>query len=179
MMQPKRTKYRKSFRGRRRGLALRGSTLSFGEFGLKAYETAWVSAAQIEAARRAVTHYLKRKGKVWIRVFPDKPVSARSAGQRMGGGKGDVDRYVAVITPGRIIFEVTGPEELLVMVRELKLKMQKAGIEMMVGKESNLKQKKMLRRDIRQILTIISEVKNENVKSEKNIKEKITKKEDK
>jgi len=107
-MQPKRTKYRKSFRGRRRGLALRGSTLSFGEFGLKAYETAWVSAAQIEAARRAVTHYLKRKGKVWIRVFPDKPVTARAAGQRMGGGKGDIDRYVAVVKPGRVLFEIAG-----------------------------------------------------------------------
>src|SRR3989339_2047394 len=108
MMQPKRTKYRKSFRGRRRGLALRGSTLSFGEFGLKAYETAWVSAAQIEAARRAVTHYLKRKGKVWIRVFPDKPVTARAAGQRMGGGKGDIDRNVAVVKPGRVLFEIAG-----------------------------------------------------------------------
>ena len=108
MLQPKRSKYRKSFRGRRTGVATRGTRLSFGEFGLKALGEAWLSAAQIEAARRAVTNSLKRKGRVWIRVFPDKPVTARAAGQRMGGGKGDIDRYVAVITPGKIIIEITG-----------------------------------------------------------------------
>ena len=112
MLQPKRTKFRKSFRGRRKGIAVRGSKLSFGEYGLKSLGTTWMSAAQIEAARRAVTHYLKRKGRMWIRIFPDKPVTARAAGQRMGGGKGDIDRYVAVIKPGRGIFEVAGvPEE--------------------------------------------------------------------
>ena len=112
MLQPKRTKFRKSFRGRRKGIAVRGSKLSFGEFGLKSLGTTWMSAAQIEAARRAVTHYLKRKGRMWIRIFPDKPVTARAAGQRMGGGKGDIDRYVAVIKPGRVLFEVAGvPEE--------------------------------------------------------------------
>ena len=108
MLQPKRSKYRKSFRGRRTGVATRGTRLSFGEFGLKALGEAWLSAAQIEAARRAVTNSLKRKGRVWIRVFPDKPVTARAAGQRMGCGKGDIDRYVAVITPGKIIIEITG-----------------------------------------------------------------------
>ncbi|OGM13984.1 50S ribosomal protein L16 [Candidatus Woesebacteria bacterium RIFCSPHIGHO2_02_FULL_42_20] len=112
MLQPKRTKFRKSFRGRRKGIAVRGSKLSFGEYGLKSLGTTWMSAAQIEAARRAVTHYLKRKGRMWIRIFPDKPVTARAAGQRMGGGKGDIDRYVAVIKPGRVLFEVAGvPEE--------------------------------------------------------------------
>ena len=112
MLQPKRTKFRKSFRGRRKGIAVRGSKLSFGEYGLKSLGTTWMSAAQIEAARRAVTHYLKRKGRMWIRIFPDKPVTARAAGQRMGGGKGDIDRYVAVIKPGRVRFEVVGvPEE--------------------------------------------------------------------
>ena len=115
MLQPKRTKYRKSFRGRRKGTSIRGSELSFGEYGLKSLGVTWMSAAQIEAARRAVTHYLKRKGRVWIRVFPDKPVTARAAGQRMGGGKGDVDRYVAVVKPGRILFEVAGvPEEVAI-----------------------------------------------------------------
>ena len=108
MLQPKRRKYRKDFRGRRTGVATRGVKLSFGEFGIKALGEAWLSAAQIEAARRAVTNSLKRKGRVWVRVFPDKPVTARPAGQRMGGGKGDIDRYVAVITPGKIIIEITG-----------------------------------------------------------------------
>lgn len=114
MLQPKRRNYRKDFRGRRQGIALRGSKVTFGEFGLKALGCAWLSAAQIEAARRTVTHCIKRGGRVWIRVFPDKPVTARPAGQRMGGGKGDIDRYVAVIRPGKILFELAGaPEELV------------------------------------------------------------------
>lgn len=111
MLQPKKSKYRKAFRGRRKGMAIRGSSLAFGDFGLKALGNAWLSAAQIEAGRRAITNSLKRKGRVWVRVFPDKPVTARSAGQRMGGGKGDIDRYVAVVKPGRIIYEVVGPNE--------------------------------------------------------------------
>lgn len=98
-------------RGRRRGLADRGASLSFGEFGLKALEVAWLSAAQIEAGRRAITNNLKRKGRLWIRVFPDKPVTARPAGQRMGSGKGDIDRYVAVVKPGRMIYEISGVSE--------------------------------------------------------------------
>lgn len=111
MIQPKRQKYRKSFRGRRRGLSVRGSYLAFGEYGLKALETTWLSAAQIESARRTITHSLKKGGRVWVRVFPDKPVSARAAGKRMGGGKGDVDRFVSVVKPGRILFEVAGAAE--------------------------------------------------------------------
>jgi len=111
MLQPKRRKYAKDFRGRRRGKSTRGSSLTFGDLGLKATETAWVSSQQIEAARRAITHTMKRGGRVWIRVFPDKPVSARPAGKRMGGGKGDIDRYVAVVKPGRILFEVAGASE--------------------------------------------------------------------
>lgn len=115
MLEPKKRKFRKDFRGRRKGKALRGSSISFGEYGLKNLGRGWLSARQIEAARRAITHALKRGGKVWIRVFPDKPVSSRPAGQRMGGGKGDIDRYVAVVKPGRILFEVAGvPEELAV-----------------------------------------------------------------
>ncbi len=108
MLQPKRSKYRKAFRGRRRGLSHRGSSLAYGDFGIKALEVCWMSAAQIEAIRRTVTGGLKRKGKVWLRVFPDKPVTARAAGQRMGSGKGDIDRYVAVVKPGRVIIEVAG-----------------------------------------------------------------------
>lgn len=111
MLQPARRKYRKEMRGRRRGVALRGSKVSFGEFGLKAMDVAWMSAAQIEAGRRAITNNLKRKGRLWIRVFPDKPVTARPAGQRMGSGKGDIHRYVAVVKPGRMIYEVSGVPE--------------------------------------------------------------------
>lgn len=113
MLEPKKRKYRKDFRGRMKGKSHRGSSVAFGEFGLKALGRGWVSARQIEAARRAITHTIKRGGKVWVRVFPDKPVTSRPAGQRMGGGKGDTDRYVAVVTPGRIMFEIAGvPEEL-------------------------------------------------------------------
>jgi len=111
MLQPKRRKYIKDFKGKRRGVASRGSDLAFGEFGLKAQGVGWVSAAQIEAARRAVTHELRKGGRVWVRIFPDKPVSKKPAGKRMGGGKGEVERYVAVVKPGRIIFEVAGATE--------------------------------------------------------------------
>src|SRR3990170_6747907 len=108
MLEPKRRKFRKDFRGRRKGQALRGYELAFGEFGLKALEVTWLSGKQIEAGRRAITHSLKRGRKVWIRVFPDKPVTSRPAGQRMGGGKGDIDRHVAVVVPGKIIYEIAG-----------------------------------------------------------------------
>jgi large subunit ribosomal protein L16 len=108
MLAPKRRKYRKDFRGKMRGLSNRGSELSFGEFGIKALDRGWVTANQIEASRRAISHSLKRGGKLWIRLFPDKPVTSRAAGQRMGGGKGDIDRYVAVVKPGKVLFELTG-----------------------------------------------------------------------
>lgn len=114
MLQPKREKFTKNFRGRRRGMALRGSDVSFGEFGLKALTVGWVSAQQIEAARKAITHHLKRGGKLWIRIFPDKPISGRAAGKRMGGGKGEVEKHVAVVKPGRIMFEVAGANKELV-----------------------------------------------------------------
>ena len=108
MLEPKRRKYRKEFRGRMKGKSQRGSDVAFGEFGLKALGRGWLSSRQIEAGRRAITNSIRRGGRVWIRVFPDKPVSSRPAGQRMGSGKGDIDRYVAVITPGRIIYELAG-----------------------------------------------------------------------
>ncbi|OGY12081.1 MAG: 50S ribosomal protein L16 [Candidatus Blackburnbacteria bacterium RIFCSPLOWO2_01_FULL_41_27] len=110
-MQPKRQKHRKQFKGKRRGIASRGAQVAFGEFGLKSLGRAWLSAQQIEAARRAIAHTTARGGKVWIRVFPDKPVTSRGPGVRMGGGKGDVSKYVAVILPGRIIFELAGTSE--------------------------------------------------------------------
>jgi large subunit ribosomal protein L16 len=108
MLQPKRTKFRKMHKGRRRGNAQVGNQVAFGDFGLKATSTAWVTARQIEAARRAITHHFRRGGQVWIRVFPDKPVTSKPAETRMGGGKGAVDSWVAVIKPGRILFEVSG-----------------------------------------------------------------------
>jgi large subunit ribosomal protein L16 len=112
MLQPKRVKYRSHHRGRRKGLAVAGSTINFGDYGLKATECAWVTSRQIEAARRAMTRYARRGGKIWIRVFPDKSVTARAAETRMGSGKGPVDHWVAVVKPGRIMFEMAGvPEE--------------------------------------------------------------------
>lgn len=120
MLQPKRQKYRTSFRGRRRGMSTRGNELTFGDIGIKAMGRAWLSSAQIEAGRKAITNALKRKGRVWIRVFPDKPVSARAAGVRMGSGKGDVDRYVSVVTPGRIIYEVGGATSEEIALEALK-----------------------------------------------------------
>lgn len=108
MLMPKRVKYRKQQRGRRRGKAYRGSEMSFGEFGIKAVEPAWLTNRQIEAARVAVTRHIKRGGKVWIRIFPDKPVTVKPAETRMGKGKGSVEYYVAVVKPGRILFEISG-----------------------------------------------------------------------
>ena len=108
MLQPKRTKFRKIGRGRRKGTATTGHTVNFGEFGLKALGTDWITSRQIEAARVAVTRRLRRGGQVWVRVFPDKPVSKKPAETRMGGGKSGVDHWVAVVKPGRILFEVAG-----------------------------------------------------------------------
>ena len=113
MLMPKRVKYRKQQRGRRNGKAYRGSDINFGEFGLKAMECSWVSARQIEAARVALTRRIKRGGKVWIRVFPDKPVTQKPAETRMGKGKGSPEFWVAVIKPGRVLFEVAGVEPTL------------------------------------------------------------------
>lgn len=113
MLMPKRTKYRKMMKGRRRGLAYRGSTVSFGEFGLKAVDPAWLTSRQIEAARVAINRRIKRGGKMWIRIFPDKPITQKPAETRMGKGKGNPEYWVAVVKPGRILFELEGiPEEL-------------------------------------------------------------------
>lgn len=111
MLMPKRVKYRKVHRGRRRGVSLRGSQVSFGEFGLQALEPAWISSRQIEAARRAIVRSVRRGGKLWIRVFPDHPVTKRPAETRMGGGKGAVEFWAAVVRPGRMLFEVAGLSE--------------------------------------------------------------------
>ncbi len=111
MLMPRRTKYRKQFRGKRRGKAMSGNSVAFGEFGLQAQTTAWVDARQIEAARRAITGSLRRGGKVWIRIFPDKPVTKKPVEVRMGKGKGATDRWVSVVKRGRVIFEVAGVPE--------------------------------------------------------------------
>jgi large subunit ribosomal protein L16 len=112
MLMPKRVKWRKQMRGRMRGKADRGAEISFGEYGLQALEPAWITARQIEAARRTIVHAMKRRGKIWIRIFPDKPYTHRPPETRMGKGKGNVEYWVAVVRPGRMMFEIGGlPEE--------------------------------------------------------------------
>ena len=111
MLMPKRTKHRKQFRGSMKGKAMRGNTISYGEFGIVAQEPGWITSNQIEAARVAMTRYIKRGGKVWIKIFPDKPVTAKPAETRMGSGKGAVEYWVAVVKPGRVMFEIAGVSE--------------------------------------------------------------------
>src|SRR5690554_6533520 len=108
MLQPKKTKFRKQFRGKMAGNAQSGNQLSFGDMGLKATTRGWVSSRQIEAARKKITYMTKRTGKYWIRIFPDKPVTSKPVGVKMGSGKGDVDRYVAVVLPGTVLIELGG-----------------------------------------------------------------------
>lgn len=108
MLTPRRVKYRKQMRGSMRGNATRGIDLTYGEFGLSSEGSGWISSRQIESARRAITHYTQRGGRVWIRIFPDKPISKKPPEVRMGGGKGDLAEYVAVVRPGRIMFEIGG-----------------------------------------------------------------------
>ena len=111
MLQPKRTKFRKQFKGRNRGLAHRGSTVAFGDYGLKAMERGQLSSRQIEAARRAMTRYVKRGGKIWIRIFPDKPITQKPLEVRQGKGKGNVEYWAALVQPGRILYEMEGVTE--------------------------------------------------------------------
>src|SRR5260370_24299977 len=111
MLMPKKVKYRKQMRGRRKGKAWRGGELSFGEYGLKAMECAWITDRQIEASRVAITRFIKRGGKLWIRIFPDKPFTKKPAETRMGKGKGAPERWAAVVKPGRIMFEMAGVDE--------------------------------------------------------------------
>ncbi len=111
MLQPKRTKYRKAHRGRRRGMAQTGNVVTFGDYGLQALGTCWMTNRQIEAGRRAITRYVKRGGKLWIRVYPDKPVTKKPLEVRQGSGKGPVEGWVAVVKPGRMIYEISGVSE--------------------------------------------------------------------
>ena len=116
MLQPKKQKYRKQFRGKMRGRALRGVEVTFGEYGLKAMGRGWLSARQIEAARKAIVKHTRRGGKVWVNVFPDKPTTKKALGVRMGSGKGDIHQYVCVIRPGRILFEIAGVDKEVAIV---------------------------------------------------------------
>lgn len=111
MLSPKKVKYRKQMRGRLKGLRDRGASVSFGQFGLQALEPSWVTARQIEAGRIAITRHVKRGGKIWIRIFPDKPITAKPAETRMGGGKGAPEDWVAVVRPGRVLYEISGVSE--------------------------------------------------------------------
>jgi large subunit ribosomal protein L16 len=136
MLAPKRAKHRKVFRGKRRGLAFRGSVLSFGEYGLKAMESGWVSSRQIEASRRALTHHIRRGGRVWIRIFPDKPITKKPPETRMGSGKGDVAEYVCVVKPGRVMFEMSGVDAALAAEA-----MRLAGIKLPIKSKFIMKEK--------------------------------------
>nr|YP_010958452.1 ribosomal protein L16 [Vandenboschia auriculata]ALO81780.1 ribosomal protein L16 [Vandenboschia auriculata] len=111
MLSPKRTKFRKQHRGRLKGISLRGNHVSFGRFALQALEPAWITARQIESGRRAITRYARRGGKLWIRIFPDKPISMRPAETRMGSGKGSTEFWVSIVKPGRILYEISGVPE--------------------------------------------------------------------
>ncbi|MEE8356036.1 MAG: 50S ribosomal protein L16 [Anaerolineales bacterium] len=121
MLMPKRVKYRKQMRGRMKGKAYRGSEIHFGDYGLQALEPAWITARQIEASRRAMVRAMKRRGKVWIRIFPDKPITKRGAESRMGKGKGDVEYWAAVVKPGRIMFEIGGDVVESIAIEALRL----------------------------------------------------------
>ena len=139
MLLPKRVKHRKQHRGRMTGMATRGNKVTYGEFGLQTTEPAWITAAQIEAARIAMTRYTKRGGKVWIKIFPDKPITARPADTRMGKGKGNVDYWVAVVKPGRVMFELGGVDE--VTAREaLRLAANKLPVKCKFVKKEELKE---------------------------------------
>ena len=121
MLMPKRVKYRKQMRGRMKGKARRGAELHFGDYGLQALEPAWITARQIEASRRAMVREMRRRGKVWIRIFPDKPITKRAAESRMGKGKGEVEYWAAVVKPGRIMFEIGGDVVESVAIEALRL----------------------------------------------------------
>ena len=137
MLMPKRVKHRKQFRGSMAGKALRGNTICYGDYGLVALEPCWIKSNQIEAARIAMTRYTKRGGKVWIKIFPDKPVTVKPLGTRMGSGKGAVDRWVAVVKPGRVMFEIGGVSE--EVAREaLRLAMHKLPVKCKIASKADL-----------------------------------------
>jgi len=136
MLTPKRAKYRKQFRGKLKGKAYGGTTISFGEYGLMSEGMGWISARQIEAARKSITHHTQRGGRVWIRIFPDKPVTKKPAEVRMGGGKGEVEEYVAPVKRGRILFEMSGvPKE--IALEALRLAAHKLSVKTRIVERDN------------------------------------------
>ncbi len=137
MLMPKRVKHRKQFRGRMTGKAYRGNKITNGEFGLVAMEPCWITSRQIEAARVAMTRYIKRGGKVWIKIFPDKPITAKPAETRMGSGKGSVEYWVAVVKPGRVMFEIAGVSE-EVAKEALRLAMHKLPVKCKIVSRADL-----------------------------------------
>lgn len=137
MLLPKRVKHRKQFRGTMRGKALRGNTLAYGEYGLVATEPAWIKSNQIEAARVAMTRYIKRGGQVWIKIFPDKPVTTKPAETRMGSGKGTTEYWVAVVKPGRVMFEIAGVSEEIAK-EALRLAMHKLPVKCKIASKADL-----------------------------------------
>ena len=137
MLMPKRVKHRKQFRGTMRGKALRGNTLAYGEYGLVATEPAWIKSNQIEAARVAMTRYIKRGGQVWIKIFPDKPVTTKPAETRMGSGKGTTEYWVAVVKPGRVMFEIAGVSEEIAK-EALRLAMHKLPVKCKIASKADL-----------------------------------------
>ncbi len=139
MLMPKRTKYRRVHRGRLKGKAMRGNTLAYGDYGLVALEPAWITSNQIEAARIAMTRYIRRGGQVWIKIFPDKPITEKPAETRMGSGKGSVDHWVAVVKPGRVLFEMNGVGE-EVAKEAMRLAMHKLPIKCKFIKKTEAKE---------------------------------------
>lgn len=137
MLMPKRTKHRKQFRGSMAGKAMRGNTISYGEYGIVAQEPGWITSNQIEAARVAMTRYVKRNGRVWIKIFPDKPVTAKPAETRMGSGKGTLEYWVAVVKPGRVMFEIGGINEALAK-EALRLATHKLPIKCKIASKADL-----------------------------------------
>src|SRR6478736_1490246 len=154
MLSPKRVKFRKRFKGRTKGLATRGNEVSFGHYGLKALEPGWVSNRQIEAARVALTRHIKRGGKVWIRIFPDKPITKKPAETRMGKGKGSPEGWVAVVKPGRVLFEL---EDVTVRIRELEEERFRLKFRSATEPLEDPLRLRSIRKDIARLKTIASE----------------------
>ena len=146
MLMPKRVKHRKQFRGRMKGTAHRGNVVNYGDFGLAAMEPAWVTSQQIEAARVALTRYTKRGGQVWVKIFPDKPVTAKPAETRMGSGKGAPEYWVAVVKPGRILFEIGGIDSAIETIMEMKASISVAGSASPIRRETGVPPMKLLPR---------------------------------
>ena len=154
MLMPKRVKYRRVHRGRMTGKALRGNTISYGDYAIQALEPCWMTANQIESARRAMTRYIKRGGKIWIKVFPDKPVTKKPAEVRMGSGKGAPEYWVAVVKPGRVLFEMSGVP---VDVKDLKVELFNLRFQLATGQLENPMRIGGIKKDIARVKTIIRE----------------------